>query len=42
MTYNLLSLPNRFKSRKLEKNQGATHILASTAMMFDRLQLTGK
>ena len=43
MTYNFLSLPNRFKPRKFEKKfRGATHILASTTMMFDHFQLTGK
>ena len=36
MKYDFLSPPNRFKPREFKEFSGATHILASTTMMFDR------
>ena len=46
MNFDFLSLPYWFKPRKFQRifrgGGGATHILASTTIMFDRFQLTGK
>ena len=42
MTYNFLGLQIGLSQENSKKIRRTTHIFASTTMMFDRFQLTGK